>query len=414
MAISCVAGSFTQQAGTGAQVVTTNALGVAVIFSISDSLLGDGSYTDRFATTHGMATAGVTQASICATAGASWARTQQTNTACIHIIDEAGATAARATFTSFTGSEFTINWVTNDSIARIINYILICGATGAIILTGQVGAAPGVANYIGAGFQPEFIHTLTSSNATAAVASFNTFCVLDLGIASATTAEAASGFDIDTGPGFEKVQVSDACVISTDSVGAVYNRGNLSAFTADGFDIDWTTASDQSYFFALCLAGGGSYKVGSFNQATSVGAQAVTGIGHEPEGVMFISQNNASSTSVITTNTRRTVGFGVTSAQRGATWSGASGTSWNCALATNQCILHYSEGTPTLNAAADLSSLTSDTINLSWSTADGTARQILYASFGNTAAAAYDPANDNSWHNYTVGPRRRLVEVIGT
>jgi len=416
MALTTETGTFVQQPGTGAQVVPTAGQGIAVIFSIASNLTAAGTTTAEFMHMHGFACADGTQAAICTiTDTGPVARDQQTNTACIHIIESGGGTTvARATITAIAAGSFTINWATNDSVARVITYHLIVGATNAKILTKQVAASTGVANYIGAGFKPDFIHTLTMGEAGGAVSSSGSFADMGIGFASSATLEAAMSMDISTGSTHEKIQVTNASVITTDSVGGVYNRGDLDAFTADGFDINWTVTSNQAYFYTLCIKGGGFYQVGSFNQATSTGAQAVTVTGQLPAGMIVASSNGVASVSVITTNARRSLGMVSGTTARSCTWAGSDTTNNNTSLSTSFVMQHITEGTPTVNASADHVSFASDTWNITWGSADGTARQIIFVSFGNAAPAAFDPANNTSWAMPTIGPRRQLVEVFGT
>jgi hypothetical protein len=102
----------------------------------------------------------------------------------------------------------------------------------------------------------------------------------------------------------------------------------------------------------------------------------------------LLSQNIVTS-AVVNQNVRKfSMGFGSSASARFNIWNGADGTNLNQHLDSASIIKMLTPGaagSPTTNAVADLVSFDADGFTLNWTTADATAREILYLAFGSTA-----------------------------
>jgi hypothetical protein len=127
--------------------------------------------------------------------------------------------------------------------------------------------------------------------------------------------------------------------------------------------------------YALCLKGG-SFKAGNFTQKTSTGSQGTTGVGFQPKGLLMASSLKVASAAVTTARMAIHVGAGSSSSARGAINHLNGGTGVAELVRTQIYTARQDNATPTLNSAADLTSLDADGFTLNYGTADATAREI--------------------------------------
>lgn len=315
-------------------------------------------------------------------------------TKCLSMNNSSDTVILDADLVSMDADGFTINITTTNGTAYILNYLALGGTdlTNATVLGFDTKTSAGNQAYTGAGFQPDALF-LMSSSASTTPASSNSG-LLGIGFGTGATARAANSIRIGAAVVLqinEKTQLTNK-ILNETSGGATFLSADLVSLDADGFTLNYTTASATARkSWALCLKGG-KYKVGSFNQATSTGNQATTGVGFQPTGLLLTSQNAATSASIISDN-KLSVGAATSSSARFALWEGDQNgvipQVSHSDLSRTAVMRMMSHGaTPTLDAAADFVSLDSDGFTLNWGTADATAREILYLAFGSSASVA--------------------------
>ncbi len=376
--------SFLLNAVTGNQEIT----GVGfkpkaiIFFHNSQSAAGFGA---NKTINHGMATAATEQAgisSVTVDALSAQGNCYHTNAACIISIDNTGAPTRTAALVSFDDNGFTIN-VSVASGTPVIQALCLGGdELQAKVVQFTTRTSTGVQNVTGAGFLPQSVFAFCNINSLTPPddrgGGFG-----QLSFAASTTQQVVtawnsgfSGSSVD-----EKVQ-SAADFMRWSNGGSIFWNADFNGFTADGFDLNWTTANGTArYAWALCLKGA-QFAVGSFNQPTSGGRfNNIANIGFKPKGAILMSFNNITSSAVIQDVS---VSFGAIDQflSRGFIWAGdldnANPTQSDMNLDQTKVMKMISSGTLTVNASADVYALTPDGIELNWDSVDATAREVLY------------------------------------
>jgi hypothetical protein len=153
-------------------------------------------------------------------------------------------------------------------------------------------AATGSQVYTGVGFQPQaVIFFATKQTATGFAAGY---CI---GFGCATSASARksltiSSFDNHTGAALAGRAANTAIELqSVDPSSSLKVDADLSSLDADGFTLNWTTVDAANAYIVHYIAIGGSSVTnalaGEFTPNTSTGAQAVTGVGFQPDCLLF-------------------------------------------------------------------------------------------------------------------------------
>jgi hypothetical protein len=295
----------------------------------------------------------------------------------------------QADLVSLDSDGFTINWSDAPASAFIIHYLALGGADITNAKAGFTSVTSGTGDkvFTGVGFQPEFL--LLSSNGTSATTA-QAQANIHLAAASSTSRVVASSFkdrDLVTTTETGTYQRNDkvfAQIASTSDT--VASEGTLASFDSDGFTINYTTGAALAIGY-LALRGG-SFFVGSDTQKTTTGTEATTGVGFTPKGVFFWSSNQANSSSI--SSTAKYSIFAADGTTEGGVWfqsldAAADGTS-DMRTVTDKA-LGFSTQASTTDAEADLSSFDSDGFTLNWTTADATAREFLFAAFGDEPSA---------------------------
>lgn len=394
MAFDCYVGNLTQPGSTGTQAIT----GVgfqpkAVLFFIQPNTT-DGS-SANLQVGFGAATSSTARGAI-----SGWSQDNQgtsstlratITTGCLYLRD-GGTNVAAADMDSLDSDGFTLDWTVTDATGRKVGFIALGGddLTNASVLNFNLNNTTGNQSVTGAGFQPDcviFLQALVSSAST-----FEASLLMGLGFAVSSTERSAFGISSENGQGTsdtDKRLVSDEC-ISLPWNGGVLQEADFVSMDSDGFTINLSSTNGTRRCVALCLKGG-QYAIGTDTQKTSTGTKATSGLGFQPTGLILGSANATSSAS--TTNTARmSVGFASGATERACVFVGdtdnqsttVSDTDYDSAAA----IKMLTEGTPTVDAEADLSSFDSDGFTLNWGTADATAREFAYLAFGSDAGGA--------------------------
>lgn len=324
-------------------------------------------------------------------------------TKCILFATENGTTPttkADADFVSMDADGFTINWTTADATQRIVNYIALGGAslTNAFAGSFQQNNTTTNQSVTGVGFQPDTMIVISGNSASLGAGSDPSITIGVITSGAQKISHSKGRNALAASPHQDSVQKTDFLGwVGSNSDTPMQGEASFVSFDADGFTLISNPAGTRRHIY-LCLKGA-STKVGTFNQSTSTGNQAVTGVGFKPTAVMFQSVMKASSTSIDSSGARLMVGAASDSSNR-AVNSHAT----NNALSLNashdldrtKCIKMIAEGgaSPTTSAAADFVSNDSDGFTINNTTADATSREVVYLAFGPAAAAgAYTKGN---------------------
>jgi hypothetical protein len=307
----------------------------------------------------------------------------------LHVSANSGITSYTADFVSMDSDGFTLNFTAANATAYIVNYIAIGGSNiSANIIQFDTPLATGNQAKTGVGFQPDSMvligGTASGTNSTRGV-----------GFVSGTSSQVSSSANFDGGV---------SCVCAADyqrnnkafvEVGgtSLKNEATLTSFDSDGFTLNFsTTDAGSTHMAALCLKGA-RFKAGSFTQKTSTGNQATTGVGFQPIGLLISTVNQAASTSVMNPAQYESFTGAADSTSQASSNVTASLSHGNTDLDRTKIYTSLADdATPTVQAAASLSSFDTDGFTLNYTTADATAREIIYFAFGpaitSTAPAA--------------------------
>lgn len=310
MALSAYAGAF--NVGTGAATTTVAVTGVgftpkAVIFWWS----GRTESTDTVGGANIQAgagfAAGATQRCCCSNyeadaAAAADSAFRAANDACIGEVATNGTWSGKADLQSFDADGFTIIIDDQFVASQRISYLALGGTTITNAYVGQYQfAQASAANdeaVTGVGFQPDCV-VMYSHTANAGDAGGGDDLKWGLGATSGV------GHDIvvmnfsngGSDPTDTKRYGSGAECTAFPSVsgGAIGGRSVLKSFDADGFTLDIADTQAGAHIGFLALKGG-AYHVGDFVTRTDTNDIAVTGVGFQPSGVLFISHGTTEST----------------------------------------------------------------------------------------------------------------------
>lgn len=311
------------------------------------------------------------------------------NTKCVKLIDSSAATLLAADLVTLDVDGFTLNWTTVQASGYVVSVLCLGGTdlTNVFIKEFTSNTGTGAQALTGVGFQPDAVFFVTQGLTSAATT--GAFGIPSFGFAN-STASAAIGLRMENAT-TNAFQTSRTDKVITSPLNGTDNNyeASLSAFGADGFTINWSTAAGSArYIWALCLKGG-SYKVGAITQKTSTGTQATTGVGFQPTGLLLMS--NGTTSVGVTTNAELSIGAGDSATSRFSTWYGITHSSNPSAAdmdnATDMILEQMTAGTPSTESSADLDSLDADGFTLDFTAADAVARNIFYMAFGNTPAA---------------------------
>lgn len=389
MALNTKVGNFTQPVANNASFAVTG-VGFTpkaiILFATDETVVGVSANRAQY---HGMATSTTNRAAISAVHTSASANSDRghDDTKCFIVLNTSGTTIVAADFVSFDADGFTLNFSTTDLVARKIGYIALGGTdlTNVFIKEFIAAASNTSQAFTGVGFKPDAI-ILMSAQVSSALGNNISACDTMLSFVDTSLNQFVS--DNVTHGSTESVQ--KAKIISKSSEGGTLTyEGNLTSFDTDGFTINFTITSSVKYCFALCLKGG-KYKTAVFNQATGTGNQAVTGVGFQPTGVILQSVNNTTQAGLITTQTRLSFGAASSSTSRASIWNGGGNTgTMDNDFDSGKILNMITEGaTPTTNTSADFVSLDSDGFTINNTTADATAREIVYFAVGSNAVAA--------------------------
>lgn len=284
---------------------------------------------------------------------------------------------------------FILTVVNASALARRVHVLCLAGddfkaQAGTMDLT----TASGNQSVAGLYFQPKvniFAHNLsgtTEGNSASALFQLGAglspsarWCLFTLGISAAAAADEQSS--VRTDQCMTRISAALAFSMLVDFVSNDANGFTVNKATPPGVDVR------VGY---LSLGGNAQFALGNFNQPTSTGNQSITGVGFTPKAEIFVSDMKVASADV-TVNSRVGIGFAVSSSDRRViattALDAADPTDTARDLDEALCALAISDGgTPTRQAQADFVSQDADGFTLNWTTADATARRMLYLAIG--------------------------------
>jgi|GEM_PF-1194912 len=374
------AGSFSGTGGTGNQSVTGVGFQPKVVLfrynmsavdtSQGDAIIGFGvgvSSTDRRVSGN-YATGGLTTS-----ANAAWNQP----TYCIYT----PGGGSRADLVSMDSDGFTINWVTSSQMS--VQYLALGGDAITHVKTGSAAAktTTGTESYTGLGFHPTALIVWAGKFSTTPLDQTTNGNGL-FGVATSSSERGMIAWRnlTNSNPQVAKRRQSTQRILSTTTT---FTEADFASFDSDGFTLNFTTAGGNADVFYYLALRGPQVKVSSFNQATSTGNQSITGAGFTPKAAIMMSANDVSANNdAAQAHARASFGWATGTSERASLWIGetdnVSPTVASRNLDRTKLIKMMTEGaSPTVNAAADHVSFDSDGQTINWTTADGTARQII-------------------------------------
>jgi hypothetical protein len=398
MGLNCKVGTFAQPTSSGNQSVSGLGFQPKIVLFFGTQSTSDASASDA-TVFFGVAVSSTDRRAITTSAAdnvtSTQARYNNKNTACIVIATGTVTEAVVADLVSMNSDGFTLNFDTVDSRARIINYLALGGTDLTNYATGQ-DTIPTTATTkaVTVGFRPDCVLLFSGKTNTSASASAAANTAAFLGWFTSTTGRAYTGWRSrnarPSASTFHRQSASKAVAGISDT--GVFAEADVSSIDTNGFTLNWTTVPGAAEFYYYVALKGPQFKVGSFNQATSTGTQATSGVGFQPAALLLASAN-ATTSSATNTQQSTSLGMATSTSQRAGIWwgdnDGVSTTQADGDLDRTKAIILTNPGsTPTRVAAADLSSFDASGFTLNWTTVDATAREIIYLAIGAAATGA--------------------------
>ena len=304
--------------------------------------------------------------------------------------------------TSFDSDGFTVNLSIATATASVIHYIAIAGDLSNVNV-GQFNApnATGDDAVTGIGFMPDFVMLLGTNMTSDDLVSdtISSYCV---GACNGNGDQAVSSIciqDASSPPNAARYQRTNACLamFNTGTAASLTHEASFSSMNSDGFTLNYSTASVANKRVAYLALKDCQTKIGTITSPTAgvaPVAQATTGIGFQPRGVIFQTVGNTSSVSIVD-HLRSSFGF-TDGTDQMCSWTGFEDVTSTCVTAVRQdnnpCIRVSDEAvsaaSTTTQALADITSLDADGFELSWSVKDTNAYEIIYIAFGDAEAEA--------------------------
>lgn len=240
----------------------------------------------------------------------------------------------------------------------------------------------------GVGFQPKalifFYTTQTATGNSSASSGYgmgfttgssNSYAVATYSVAAGTS---------DTA----RVSSESKAIIILSGVSTIGGAATLVSFDSNGFTLNWTTAAAAAYIIHYVALGGSGITnalASTFSLANSTGDQSVTGIGFQPDFLLFLSIGSNSASETIDANDLFSVGFASSSSyQAGLSLHSrdAQATSDTCSVqrTDNSIVLAGPAGTacPTIDALASLKSFDSNGFTITRNDAPSATVKVHY------------------------------------
>lgn len=312
-----------------------------------------------------------------------------------------GTIDTRANLTTLGSDGFTLNWTANTAGSTRFNYIAIGGDDLTNIASGEFSppASTGDEATTGVGFMPDFVlffaNNMTAAQVDQGVSNTGSVAVGCMNSAGEQGAVCVISEDARDIMETARYQRTDKClaIFTKNDKASLSHEATFSSMDSDGFTINYTTAATADKNIMYLALKGIDTKIASFTSptaGTAPVAQATTGVGFTPRGMIFLTVGNTASSS-ITDHIRLCMGAATASDEEADVWTGdengAGSSITACRLDNASCIRISDEtasaGSTTTQALADFTSLDEDGFTLNWSVKDGSnAYQVIYVALG--------------------------------
>lgn len=249
--------------------------------------------------------------------------------------------------------------------------------------TKSVGGAPASQAISGVGFEPKALIMWATLQTATGIAGESEF---GLGFATGSGVHASGGASED-GQDISDVYSRHAVKALTlrDIAGTLVGECDLTSFDADGFTLSWTINDAVAYIIHYLAIGGSDVTdsdAGFFNTIATTGDQAVTGIGFQPDVVLFWGSATTFNPPFNFDNRNQYFGLAVSNTQR-ATGSISSRdaeltTQTFRRQLTDKCLAFHSSALGGNLGEADFVSMDVDGFTINWSVAPAGSVRVGY------------------------------------
>lgn len=383
MALQCFVGSFAVPA-TGSKSVTGVGFQPKAVLFFANRKSADGatasavSNLDMPMTLLGMAVSSSARGVTYTTDDFTGGNPTISATQCIRVESTTPAAVIYAAdFTSMDADGFTVNFSTGV-LNDLVNFVALGGSdlSNVFLKSYTSPTSTGANAQTGVGFKPDALILIGGRTDSEG-----------FGVVSSATARGSNSSDFNSS--VARYQRTDKAYVEYQ--GATKRlEADFTSFDSDGFTLNFSTVNaSTSTLLALCLKGG-QFKAGSFLQRTSNGNLVTTGVGFTPVGLLISSVLKTAATTVDTGRICKMMGAASGTAARGTTMYG----DFNDGVAGLDRTKVYKsladDGTPTVQASADLASFDADGFTLNFGVTDATARESIYLAFGSAAVVSGD------------------------
>jgi hypothetical protein len=289
-----------------------------------------------------------------------------------------GGQIMRANIVSLDADGFTLDWT---AIGTSDVSVLCLGGTditGAKVLTWTGPVAPvGNVSTTGVGFRADGMMMVAGQSFASQGG---------VGVASGPTAR---GFVSSAyASGTSRYQRNDRVIGAVGGTQEIRFMADFVSFDADGFTLDWQAGESLATTFCAGLfLKGIQMKVGSLDEKTSNGAQAITGVGFTPKALLFLSTGITHNTGVVDGGLIDSMtGVATGPTERAAVELIDSTTTSAARREVTACITH-TVNAGTTAGEADLTSFDADGFTLAWTNTDTVPRETIYMAFGASPSA---------------------------
>lgn len=288
----------------------------------------------------------------------------------------------------------TINWTTVQASGFPINYIALGGTSLSVnVGTFDSGSGTGNKSVTGIGFAPTSVFIANGIGGTTEGVA-NTVRG-SMGVASSPSAAEALAFQhAQTGvtPLWDATagQVASQIIERPNNTATFQATWDFVSNDVDGFTIH-ASVNAAAIRYGYIAIGGVNSVVGVFNQPGSTGNQTVSGLSFTPSLEIFMGIGHTTTSSAfqdydlsmgvaISSSSRNVSNFSGTHSDGGSRV--IAGSDGSTAKIIQFITPNTGGGTPTLNSEADFVSQDSTGFTINWSTADATAREVVYWALG--------------------------------
>jgi hypothetical protein len=321
--------------------------------------------------------------------------TRHSNTSALAIVQWSESLLAECGLTSFDNDGFTLSWTTNNATAYLINYLAISGSEidDAKVVQWNRLDNTGDESVTGVGFKPDLVIHLSQLYTSATGTANN--AVFILGAMDAEGNQWSVSIDsrdnLTSVSNTAKWHSNAACLLWGFS-GSNGVRATYKSMDADGFTVnfDLFDVAARRYNASLCLKGT-ALRCGNMTMPVSDGAQAVSGLGFGPLGVLLATNQSTSVSAAAQDHATLALGASDGTNQRALAVKDEDNlaTSDVNAITYNDRVIVESDDTgQDIVRSASVSALGSDGFTLNWSDS-GAANYLYWLAFGATAARGH-------------------------